>query len=101
MRSGKPIFELLDFEKRVQVIRMAYGLLEDWPARFLFYCRKHKLRSTDVLMQFTNALFWYESVILNEIYRPRNTQSQAPFGLYSIFDSSDRQSAYHRRRIRL
>lgn len=101
MRSGKPIFELLDFEKRVQVIRMAYGLLEDWPARFLFYCRKHKLRSTDVLMQFTNALFWYESFILNEIYRPRNTQSQAPFGLYSIFDSSDRQSAYHRRRIRL
>ena len=101
LRSCKPVFELLEYEKRVQVIRIAYWLLEDWPGRFLFHCRKHKLRSADVLMQFTNAPFWYESVILDEIYRPRNTQSEVPFGLYSIFGSTDRQSAHHRRRIRL
>jgi len=101
IRSGKPIFELLEYEKRIHVIWIAYWLLEDWPTRFLFYCRKHKLRSTDVLMQFTNAPFWYESVILNEIYRPRNTQSEVPFGLYSIFGTGNKQSAYHRHRTRL
>ena len=101
VHSMKPIFELLDYEKRIEVITAAYWLLEDWPGRFLFYCRKHKLRSTDVLVEFTDAPFWYERVILDEIYRPRNMQSSVPFGLYSIFGSSDRQSAHHRRRIRL
>jgi hypothetical protein len=50
-------------------------------------------------MQFENASFWYESVILNDIYHPRNTHSEIPFGLYSIFGNRDRQSGHHRNRI--
>lgn len=101
VQSDRTIFELLEYDKRIQVITLAYWLLNDWPERFLFYCRKHRLRSTDVLFGLKNAPFWYERIVLDEIYRPRNTQSQVPFGLYSIFGSSDRQSAHHRRRIRL
>ena len=101
LSSSIPIFELLDSEMRMQVTLMAYWLLSEWPERFLFYCKKHELRSTDVLPRFKNAPFWYEGTILQEIYRPRNTQSEVPFGLYSIFGCTDRQSGYHRRRIQL
>lgn len=101
LSCGKPIFELLDFEKRMQVVLIAYWLLSEWPERFLFYCKKHGLRSTDVLLKLNNAPFWYEDIVLQEIYRPRNMQSAVPFGLYSIFGCTDRQSGYHRRRIQL
>lgn len=101
LQCNKPKFEALEYSKRIQVITVAYWLLENWPERFLFYCKKHGLSSTDVLPRFKNAPFWYEDIILEEIYRPRNMQSAVPFGLYSIFGCTDRQSGYHRRHIRL
>ncbi|MEI6949642.1 TniQ family protein [Paraflavisolibacter sp. H34] len=98
--SNRPRFEALEYNKRIQVITVAHWLLEDWPNRFIFYCKKHGLCSTDALPDVKEAPFWYESVIKDEIYRPRNTQSEVPFGLYSIFGITNPQSGHHRRRVK-
>lgn len=107
-QCNKPKFEALEYTKRIQVIMIAYWLLNEWPERFLFYFKKHKLTSSDALSGFKDAScgyrdapFWYESVIIDEIYRPRNMQTEVPFGLHAIFGGIKRQNDHRRHHINL
>jgi hypothetical protein len=74
-KSKKTYFCNPDLQLRARVIKIAYWILQEWPNRFISYCRKHRLTSSDVLYGRTPLPSWYKQTVLDKLYRPYRKSS--------------------------
>lgn len=67
--------ERLHIDARRNILDMARYMLDEWPHRFIYLCYSHKVWSTTLLRDFSQAPFWYWSVIHDHLYRISYTPS--------------------------
>lgn len=63
----------VDFDARVvgerhDLLRLARWLLDDWPDRFVGFCRERRLWSSALLRDFPDAPHWFWSVVQEHLY---------------------------------
>lgn len=63
-------FEHLPFDARWAVLQQAHWLLTEWPHRFVYFMKHHRIASTPLLqgLSLEQVPFWYGSVIQEELY---------------------------------
>jgi hypothetical protein len=64
----KPSFEFLDASSRQTVLQQAYWLLTGWPNRFVDFMKTHRISRTPLLQDFQHPPFWYQSIIMANLY---------------------------------
>jgi len=65
---GFHYIEVLDVRNRYKLLTMASWLLDDWPYRFVTYCKKIPLLSFDLLKDMRNVPYWYWHVVFENLY---------------------------------
>lgn len=78
IRSGKVRIELLPLQVRGGVLRQAQWLLTDWPGRFLELAEKYPITSTPFLYAMPDIPFWFQRIIINNLYVGRYFQTFSP-----------------------
>lgn len=78
VRTGKVSFELLPLRVRSGVIRQAQWLLTDWPERFLEMAKRYPITSTPFLYAMPDIPFWFQKVIIENLYVARYFQTFSP-----------------------
>ncbi len=61
-------FDYLPIKERIPILFSAYWLLEDWPDRFLYFCKSNRLWSALILKDFENAPFWFYDTVISSLY---------------------------------
>jgi len=68
-QQGK-YFEFLNVEARYFLGLISDWLLMEWPDRFIWFCRKHSLFSSNLLRDMTQPPYWYWRVVMEALYHP-------------------------------
>jgi hypothetical protein len=61
--------ERLDINTRRQLLAIARYMLEDWPERFVEFCRANRVWSSTLLRDLDDVPYWYWRVVTKHLYR--------------------------------
>jgi hypothetical protein len=78
IRMEKVSIELLPLRVRGGVLRQAQWLLTDWPERFLEMAGRYPITSTPFLYAMTDIPFWFQNVVVGNLYVGRYFQTFLP-----------------------
>lgn len=67
---GSHYVEILDVRNRFNLLAIASWLLDDWPYRFVTFCKKIPVMSFDLLKDMRGVPFWYWQVVNGNLYAP-------------------------------
>jgi hypothetical protein len=78
IRKSKIPLESLPLRVRGGVIRQAQWLLTDWPHRFVEVTQRHGVTSTPFLYAINNIPFWFQDIVIENLYVSRYFQTFLP-----------------------
>ena len=67
-RGERAYFDARPVGERHDLLRLARWLLDEWPGRFVGFCRERRLWSSAFLRDFPDAPFWFWSVVQEHLY---------------------------------
>lgn len=73
-----PYISHLPLKKRMDIVTMAYSLLQDWPNKILELSKTHRLTSTMLLEGFKEPPLWYSKTILRELPKQIDRLKKSP-----------------------
>jgi TniQ len=68
-------FEYLSPLDRHRLLGLAEWLLEDWPNRFVDFCRSAEITKSSISRNIIDPPYWFGSVVTAHLYRPNYTPS--------------------------
>jgi hypothetical protein len=71
--------------KRAFKIMLAHWLLEEWPTRFLYYCKRFNLNRSHVWLKCFEAPFWFWEPVYSALAPQLPQLGPVPFGLRKMF----------------